>query len=147
MSERKIAPADDYAGDVAPDTAWDMLRSDPAAVLVDVRTDAEWKYVGLPDLSELGKRTVTIAWKTFPQMARNPEFEREVEQAGIAPDQTVLLLCRSGQRSADAARALTERGFARAYNVAEGFEGDKDARGHRGRDGGWKARDLPWVQD
>jgi rhodanese-related sulfurtransferase len=147
MSERKIDPVAGYAGDVAPETAWELLRAEPSAKLVDVRTDAEWKYVGLPDLSPLGKRTVTIAWKTFPQMARNPEFEREVERAGIQPSDTVLLLCRSGQRSADAARALTERGFERAYNVAEGFEGDKDARGHRGQLGGWKARDLPWVQD
>ncbi len=136
-----------YAGDVSPKDAWDMLARDPDAKLVDVRTDAEWKYVGLPDVSGLGKRTITIAWKTFPEMAQNPEFVREVESAGVKPDDTVLLLCRSGQRSASAARALTERGFKAAYNVAEGFEGDKDETGHRGRANGWKVHGLPWVQD
>lgn len=136
-----------YAGDLSPTQAWEILQKDPSAKLVDVRTDAEWKYVGLPDVSEAGKRTLTIPWKTFPEMAQNQNFVREVEAAGVRPDDTVLLLCRSGQRSASAAQALTERGFEAAYNVAEGFEGDKDETGHRGRKNGWKVHGLPWVQD
>jgi len=136
-----------YAGDVSPKTAWEMLSEDPGAKLVDVRTDAEWKYVGVPDVSGLGKRTITIAWKSFPDMDLNQGFVREVEDAGVKPDDTVLLLCRSGQRSAAAAQALTEQGYAKAYNVAEGFEGDKDEQGHRGSRNGWKVHGLPWVQD
>lgn len=138
---------DSYAGDLSPQQAWEMLQSDPSAKLVDVRTDAEWKYVGLPDLQDVGKQPVKVAWKSFPDMSVNDAFVREVEAAGVQSDDTVLLLCRSGQRSASAAAALTEKGYKKAYNVAEGFEGDKDARGHRGSLNGWKVHGLPWIQD
>lgn len=140
MSER-------YAGDVSPQTAWEILTDDPSAVLVDVRTDAEWKYVGTPDLSGVGKEPLLVPWKLFPEMEQNETFVEAVEAAGIGRDDTILLICRSGQRSASAAAALTERGFQRCYNVAEGFEGDKDDEGHRGSLGGWKVRGLPWAQD
>jgi rhodanese-related sulfurtransferase len=136
-----------YAGDISPDTAWEVLTDDPSAVLIDVRTDAEWKYVGVPDLRELGKEPVLIPWKHFPEMNLNEDFSEEVAKAGVSRDDTLLLLCRSGQRSAAAAATLTARGCRRCYNSAEGFEGDKDDDGHRGTHGGWKARGLPWVQD
>lgn len=136
-----------YAGDVSPDTAWEILQDDPTAKLVDVRTDPEITFVGLPDLEPLGKAVVTVAWKTYPGMAANPRFVDDVADAGVKPEDTVLLLCRSGQRSAAAARELSARGFQRCYNVAEGFEGDKDDRGHRATRNGWKARGLPWIQD
>jgi rhodanese-related sulfurtransferase len=136
-----------YAGDVSPDTAWEILQDDPTAKLVDVRTAAEVTFVGVPDLGPLGKTVVTAPWKTYPGMAANPRFVEEVSEAGVRPADTVLLLCRSGQRSAAAAEALSAQGFQRCYNVAEGFEGDKDADGHRASHNGWKVRGLPWVQD
>jgi len=142
-----MAQANGYAGDVGPEAAWEMLSRDPRAVLIDVRTDAEWAYVGLPDLRALDKGPLLISWKLFPDMAVNARFTDQVAAADVGHGDPVLLLCRSGQRSAAAAAALTAAGFARCYNVAEGFEGDKDAEGHRSRLGGWKARGLPWIQD
>lgn len=137
----------DYAGDVNPRTAWEMLSTDAEACLVDVRTDAEWRYVGLPRLDSLGRKTVCVSWLLFPDNRPNPGFIDEVREAGIRPDQTVLLICRSGQRSRDAAIALTGGGFARCFNVAEGFEGDRDKESHRGTIGGWKVAGLPWSQN
>jgi rhodanese-related sulfurtransferase len=135
-----------YAGDISPETAWEILTDDPSAVLLDVRTDAEWAFVGVPDLSTIGKEPLLVSWKTFPAMDINESFVEDVESAGVGHGDTVVLLCRSGTRSAAAAQALTGAGFRRCYNVAEGFEGDKDANGRRGVLGGWKARGLPWVQ-
>lgn len=136
-----------YAGDISPDTAWEILTDDPSAVLIDVRTDAEWQYVGVPDLKSIDKDLIQVSWKHFPHMAVNPSFTEEVSQAGVRQDDTVLLLCRSGQRSAEAAAELTAAGFRRCYNIAEGFEGDKDSQDHRGKRGGWKVRGLPWRQN
>lgn len=136
-----------YAGDITAKTAWEILTDDPSAVLVDVRTEPEWRYVGLPDLEELGKTTVLVSWQAYPEMQMNEGFTREVEAAGVARDDTVLLLCRSGQRSARAAEALTAAGFRRCYNVVEGFEGGKDGDGHRGKREGWKVAGLPWRQE
>ncbi len=139
--------ADDYAGDISPKQAWAMLAEEPDAVLVDVRTDAEWTYVGLPDLSSLGKRTIGVMWQSYPDMAVNGGFVDDVRKAELSPDAAVLLLCRSGVRSRAAAIALTASGFRRCYNVADGFEGPCDARGHRGGAAGWKADGLPWEQN
>jgi rhodanese-related sulfurtransferase len=138
--------SDGYAGDVTPTEAWKLLNEDSAAVLVDVRTNAEWSYVGLPDLSTLGKQTVKVAWQVFPEMKVNPEFLDAVTAAGIKPESRVLLLCRSGVRSQAAARFLTQHGFKQAYNVSDGFEGPHDAAKHRGSVSGWKAAGLPWQQ-
>ena len=135
-----------YAGDMTPDDAWRMLNEDPRAVLIDVRTDAEWAYVGSPDLSETGKGILRVSWQEFPGMEINHNFVDEVGSAGVEKDQTLLFLCRSGVRSKSAALAMTEAGYTRSHNVSEGFEGDRDEHGHRGRTGGWKQRGLPWVQ-
>ena len=135
-----------YAGDVTPDAAWRTLEEDPSAVLVDVRTDAEWAYVGNPDLSKLGKAVVRVSWQEFPGMEVNPNFVAELGSAGIEKDQTLLFICRSGARSKSAALVMTDAGFTRCHNVAEGFEGDRDGDGHRGKVGGWRQRGLPWVQ-
>ena len=139
--------AESYAGDIDPQQAWSILADDPKAVLVDVRTNAEWKYVGTPDLSRLGKQVVTVQWKVFPEMQVNPVFRQDLEAEGVTPDRTLVLLCRSGQRSAAAAQALTDAGYRCCYNVAEGFEGDKDEHGHRATRNGWQVRGLPWKQD
>jgi rhodanese-related sulfurtransferase len=136
-----------YAGDLSAAEAWALMSGDPAAQLVDVRTVAEWNFVGLPDLSPLGRKVHCVEWQGFPSMAPNPSF---VAQAGAALEAAkgspVLLLCRSGGRSRAAAMALTAAGYAHAYNIAGGFEGDLSATKHRGDTNGWKAAGLPWNQ-
>jgi rhodanese-related sulfurtransferase len=136
----------DYAGDLDPKAAWDLLEKEPEAVLVDVRTLAEWQYVGVPDLSPVARRAQFVEWQRFPDGSPNPDFVGQVSEVAPDPEVPVLFLCRSGVRSKAAAIALTEAGYARCYNVAEGFEGDKDAQGHRGTVGGWKVAGLPWLQ-
>jgi rhodanese-related sulfurtransferase len=126
--------------------AWRRLESEAGATLVDVRTAAEWSYVGLPDLRELGGRALLIEWQGFPEMQLNADFADEVARAVPDPDTPVFFLCRSGARSAGAAAAMAERGYTRCYNIADGFEGDLDSSRRRGGVGGWKASGLPWVQ-
>ena len=132
--------------DVTAREALEALQSDPGAVLVDVRTNAEWAYVGLPDLSAAGKQPVLVAWQVFPAMQQNPHFLSELRAAGVTPGHSIYFLCRSGVRSTAAAEAAIGAGFPNAYNIADGFEGTPDARGHRGTTGGWKALGLPWRQ-
>jgi rhodanese-related sulfurtransferase len=138
-------PAPNYAGDLSAAEAWELLRSDPKARLIDVRTTAEWNFVGLPDLSPLGQEAALIEWQMFPTMQPNPQFVAAAS-AGADKDAPVLFLCRSGARSRSAAIALTAAGFGRAYNIAGGFEGDLDDERHRGHRNGWKAAGLPWKQ-
>ena len=136
----------DYAGDISAAEAWERLQQDPSAQLVDVRTMAEWNFVGVPDLAELGRRVHCVEWQGFPSGAPNTQFTAQAAQVLDAKDQTVLLICRSGARSRAAAIALTQAGFEKAFNVAGGFEGDADDEGHRGNINGWKAAGLPWRQ-
>jgi rhodanese-related sulfurtransferase len=138
----------DYAGDISVADAWALLQSDLNAQLVDVRTTAEWNYVGLPDMSALGRQVHTVEWQQFPTGSPNPAFVGETAQSlgAIARDTPLLFLCRSGVRSRAAAIAMTRAGFTRAYNVAGGFEGDLDPERHRGSTNGWKAAGLPWKQ-
>ena len=135
-----------YAGDISPKEAWDILEKDPKAVLVDVRTHAEWAYVGLPDVSTIGKDLHMISWILFPKGEVNTEFTDDLEDQVPDKDATVLFLCRSGVRSIAAAEAATAAGYGKAYNILNGFEGDKDGDQHRGTVGGWKVEGLPWVQ-
>ena len=136
-----------YAGDITVQETWDMLAKEPKAVLVDVRTNAEWAYVGLPDLSSLGKSVQPVSWVLFPDMSKNPDFIDEI--AAIQPDKTapMIFLCRSGVRSIAAAEAATRAGYINSFNVLDGFEGGHDAAGHRGAVGGWKASGLKWKQN
>ncbi len=138
--------ADSYAGDVNPSDAWSILSEDPKAVLIDCRTQPEWTFVGVPDLGGLGKETLFVPWQVFPTMQQNPAFGDQIAAAGVDKDATLLFLCRSGARSKAAAIAMTDLGFAHAYNVSEGFEGNLDENGHRGVAEGWKAAGLPWQQ-
>jgi sulfur dioxygenase len=133
------APADPgYAGDVTPEQAYAWLQAGEA-VMVDVRTDAEREWVGfVPD-------AVAIAWKQWPGMAMNPDFDQAVK-AAVPAGKKVVLLCRSGVRSIAAAKRATELGL-EAYNILEGFEGNPDASAHRGKLGGWRKRGLPWRQN
>ena len=132
--------------DVPAAQAWEALRGDPAAQLVDVRTDAEWNFVGLPDLIEAGKQAVLIPWQVYPAMQVNAHFVQHLREAGLTPEHHLYFLCRSGARSLAAARAAQAAGFPQAYNVADGFEGPPDAAGQRGTVAGWKAARLPWRQ-
>ena len=132
--------------DVAPRKVWAELEANPAAVLCDVRTDAEWNFVGLPDLSPLGKQPVLIPWQVFPTMQKNHAFAEHLREAGLTPDHHVYFICRSGARSRAAAEAARAAGYQHVFNVATGFEGPPDADGHRGTVAGWKADGLPWRQ-
>lgn len=134
-----------YAGDVPPQEAYAALESDPAAVLVDVRTSAEWSYVGLPDLTGLGKRVLPVEWQRFPDGSVNEGFLDELRDAGVTEGAPIYFLCRSGVRSAAAAAAATRAGLGPAYNVTDGFEGPLDGQGHRSV-AGWKVAGLPWRQ-
>ena len=136
----------DYAGDISAIEAWDRLKNDPKAQLLDVRTMAEWNFVGLPDLSSIGRRVHCVEWQGFPSGSRNPGFVAEASKVLDDPKAQVMLLCRSGARSRAAAIALTSAGFSQAFNIADGFEGDPDGQGHRGNINGWKASELPWRQ-
>ncbi len=131
---------------ISPTQVWDALRTDPDAQVVDVRTEVEWAYVGLPDLSAADKQPVLIPWQLFPSMQVNAGFVDQMKQAGLAPDHKIYFLCRSGARSLAAARAAQAAGFPHAYNIADGFEGPPDEDGHRGTVAGWKAEALPWRQ-
>jgi rhodanese-related sulfurtransferase len=131
---------------VAPAEVWWALQHNPLAHLIDVRTTAEWAYVGLPDLATTGKRPALISWQVFPDMAVNTEFVEQLCAAGFTPEHHLYFLCRSGARSLHAAAAAIAAGFPHSYNIADGFEGPPDEQGHRGTVAGWKAAGLPWRQ-
>jgi rhodanese-related sulfurtransferase len=130
-------PAAGYAGDVTPQLAAQWVASGEA-VLVDVRSDAEREWVGyVPGAA-------AVAWKQWPGMALNADFDAQI-RAVVPAGKKAVLLCRSGVRSISAAKRATELGL-EAYNILEGFEGGVDENGHRGNNGGWRLRGLPWKQ-
>ena len=137
-SSETIRPAEGYAGDVSPELACRWWQAGQA-VLVDVRSEAEREWVGFVP------GAVAVAWKHWPGMALNPAFDEQL-LAAVPSGGKVVLLCRSGVRSVGAARRATQLGL-EAYNILEGFEGDPDAQGHRGRVGGWRLRGLPWREN
>jgi len=132
--------------DITPAETWEALRADPDAVLIDVRTDAEWNFVGLPDLSEAAKQPLLIPWQVYSSMQVNGAFAEHLRRAGLTPANKLFFICRSGARSLSAGMAAQAEGFPYAFNVADGFEGPVDAEGHRGKVAGWKADGLPWRQ-
>lgn len=134
-----------YAGDVTPQEAYAVLGEDGEAVLVDVRTRAEWSYVGLPDLSALGRQVLCVEWQRYPDGSVNEQFVDELRSADLPDGAPLYFLCRSGVRSVAAARAATAAGLGPAYNVLHGFEGPHDEHGHRAV-AGWKNEGLPWRQ-
>ncbi|MBO0609686.1 rhodanese-like domain-containing protein [Myceligenerans salitolerans] len=137
-------PAAGYAGDITPQQAWDLLDGDPDATLVDVRTEGEWRTIGVPDVRSLGKQVVFAEW-VHADGRPNPAFLEELKTGVGATDGPVVFLCRSGQRSIGAARLATSAGIAPSYNVVEGFEGPAGPDGVRNHSG-WKVRDLPWTE-
>jgi len=128
-----------YEGAVTPAEAYELLQRAPGAKLVDVRTHAELDYVGrIPD-------SVEIEWQSYPGGQPNPHFLAQLKQQ-VDGEALVLFICRSGARSHVAAAAAAGAGYTQAYNVLEGFQGDKDAHGHRDSVAGWRFAGLPWVQ-
>jgi len=137
--ERGRALERPYQGELTPREAFDLLRLAPGAKIVDVRTRAEWDWVGrVPE-------AVEIEWNQYPGGVRNPNFLAELKRQ-IDTEALVMFLCRSGVRSIGAATAASAAGYTNCYNILEGFEGDKDANGHRGNIGGWRKAGLPWIQ-
>jgi rhodanese-related sulfurtransferase len=139
-----------HIDDVPVEETWARLKSDPGAVLIDVRTKAEWAFVGLPDLTSIGKRPLLLEWQSFPDNRVDAGFvDRLIEAldtAGADKSSELLFICRSGGRSLMAARAMAAAGYPNCRNVADGFEGPLDPQRHRGQHAGWKARGLPWAQ-
>lgn len=137
-----------YAGDITVEQAWELLKENPQAVLVDVRTEAEWRFVGIPDLSSLGREVVYIEWNRLSgehNAGFVAELTDQVSTADAGAERPVMFLCRTGNRSIGAAQAATAAGITPAYNILDGFEGHLDAAGHRGGSG-WRAAGLPWRQ-
>jgi len=143
---RESTVSEPYAGDITPKQAWEILQSSKDAVLIDVRTEAEWAWVGQVNLSSLEKEHLLVEWNRFPGGMRNETFVEDL--AKLVPNQTteLLMLCRSGVRSKYAAIALTAAGYKTCYNIEGGFEGDHDDQRHRGTVNGWKVAGLPWMQ-
>jgi rhodanese-related sulfurtransferase len=139
-----------YAGDISAAEAWRMLEAQASAVLIDVRSQAEWTFVGVPDLRPLGKTPVLVEWQVYPTMGVNQDFVKtlsaELRRREIGDENPLLFLCRSGGRSRAAAEAMSAAGRKDCWNVSGGFEGDVDREQHRGNVNGWKAQRLPWVQ-
>ena len=140
-----------YAGDVSAKETWALMSKDPSAILVDVRTKAEWNFVGIPDLSTLARQPILVAWQSFPPgPVPNSDFGNELARAlanaGYEAGSPIFFICRSGSRSRDAAITATAAGFGPCFNVGDGFEGALDRERKRGRAEGWKAAGLPWVQ-
>ncbi len=123
-----------------PRQAWELLQENADAVLVDVRTKIEHLFVGHPP------NAIHVAWKEAPDWQVNPQFVADVKKAVPDLDAPLLLLCRSGQRSLDAAKALEEAGYQLLINIVDGFEGPLDDKKHRGNLGGWRFYNLPWQQ-
>jgi rhodanese-related sulfurtransferase len=142
----EVSPASGYAGDVAPKTAWKILTERPEAVLIDVRTRAEWNFVGVPDLAGVGKKPALLEWQMFPTMQPNPDFVPALAGGVANKEAPLLFLCRSGARSAAAAKAMTAAGYSTCLNVSDGFEGPLNGEAKRGSSDGWKASGLPWRQ-
>jgi rhodanese-related sulfurtransferase len=138
---RQRAAGQPYAGAVTPEEAFTLLQGDTRVKLVDVRTNAERDWVGRVAISE--QQHLAVQWSTYPGGAPNPDFGAQLD-ALACKDDVLLFLCRSGVRSRHSARAATELGFAESYDILEGFEGERDAEGHRKTVGGWCKAGLPW---
>lgn len=135
-----------FAGDVTPQEAWDLLTEIPESRLVDVRTEAEWQFVGVPNLDTVRKKPVFLSLLHYPGMTENKNFAPMLERSIVNKETPLLFLCRTGGRSTAAAKMASEMGYTHAFNIAGGFEGDHNEVGHRSNTNGWRAEGLPWQQ-
>ncbi len=142
VQARTRAPGQGYAGAVTPQEAFALLQADARVKLIDVRTNAERDWVGRVAVAE--SQHGAVQWSTYPGGVPNPRFVQELAALAQA-DQVLLFLCRSGVRSRHAAALATEAGYVQAFDILEGFEGDKDGEGHRKSVGGWCKAGLPWI--
>ncbi len=126
--------------------AWEMLKQDSRAQLIDVRTQPEWVFAGYPDLNSIGKELIRLSWKIYPSYTLNDSFVRQLKDVLDDSSAPLLFICRTGGRSLDAAVAMKEAGYQNCYNVYDGFEGDFNEHSQRGKVNGWKAAELPWMQ-
>lgn len=137
-------------GNVPVAQVWKQLGETARSTLIDVRTRAEWTFVGIPDLSSLGKKPILVEWQGFPNNGPNAAFVEQLQEALVSiggdRDWDLYFICRSGARSLSAANAMAEAGYKRCHNAAEGFEGPLDGSRRRGLVCGWKAEGLPWIQ-
>lgn len=141
---------------ITPKECWGKLQEEEMSFLIDVRTTAEWTYVGVPNLATIGKELICVEWlRAGPIQDPNKTFADTVhhyvspveEKKGAQPKTSKLyFICRSGQRSLKAAEEMSARGWTHCYNVAEGFEGTLDDDKHFGTQSGWKVAGLPWIQ-
>jgi rhodanese-related sulfurtransferase len=133
---------------ISPQEAWEIMQNEPRTVMIDVRSDMEFLFVGHP----VG--AIHIPWIDYPDWRLNPDFVTEVRKlvlGGVCYEKPnsgvpILLICRSGKRSLEAGNLLVREGFCDVYNVAEGFEGELDEKHHRSTQGGWRFHGLPWEQ-
>ena len=125
---------------------FEKLSKEADSYLVDVRTKPEWLFVGLPDLQSLKKKTICVSWHLYPNMEININFETEILKAGINKQHAIFLICRSGNRSSNAAEFLASCGFINCINVKDGFEGEIGPNNQRSTINGWKYSKLPWKQ-
>ncbi len=139
-----------YAGDLLAIDAYGLLVNDAGSALIDVRTQAELAYVGMPDLQALGKAPIYLEWQSYPSMDVDLKFADRLsamlEAEKVTRGAQLVFICRSGARSRNAAMAMTNAGWAPCWNVSDGFEGPLDSLRHRSVIGGWKAAGLPWTQ-
>ena len=135
-----------YAGNVSAKRAWEVLSSEKNSFLIDVRTDAEWQFSGVPVLREIGKETAFISWQNYPNFELNPKFFSTIEALGLPHDAKIFFICKLGSRSEAAAEAVTNLGYASAYNIELGMEGAHESSRHGVNTKGWKAENLPWEQ-
>jgi rhodanese-related sulfurtransferase len=139
-----------YAGDLLAVDAYALLEGDSTSVLIDVRTQAEWAYVGTPDIQALGKTPLFLEWQSYPSMAVDANFtvrlEALLQARGVERGASLVFLCRSGARSRHAAIVMTSAGWQSCFNVSDGFEGPLDGSRRRSGVSGWKAGGLPWTQ-
>ena len=138
--ERAKSSGREYEGEVLPSEAFALLTSHPGCTLIDVRTEAEWEWVGrVPD-------SVLVQWNIWPGGQSNPQFMTQLQEAVPDLSAPILFLCRSGARSLNAATAATRAGYTHCFNILNGFEGDKNPGGQRNLLGGWRFDGLPWIQ-
>ena len=125
---------------------FEKLSIEVNSQLIDVRTKPEWIYVGVPDLSSINKKVIFISWKVYPEMGTNKFFENQILESNIKKNDNLYFICRSGQRSHDAAKFLDSRSFSNCFNVIDGFEGNLNHERQRASIDGWQFNNLPWKQ-
>ena len=127
--------------------AWEALTENSQSVFIDVRTKAEWAFVGIPVLSKINKNPLFIEWREFPDMNVNEDFVNKVKSVVTDLKTPIYFICKGGGRSNEAAHAIAAEGYENCFNIVDGFEGEPNNDRHRGTISGWKASNLPWEQN